>query len=152
MAMVTNELPKYDMSDNPTNCCPRFDPEPWNDLEVEFKDKLFVKGKTRSIFHIPLNMGGMMKKTMKMLNDAEATTDGFLMLSHDPSPWRGEHYFAVSKEIPGAEMTRMSGTYLTKTFEGPFKDAPKWMKQMQEFLWAIFSALILASKKEEFFC
>ena len=130
--MKPNELPKYDMNDNPTGCCPRFVPGPWDNLEVTFKDKLFVKGKTVSLFHIPLNMGGMMTKTMKMIKDAGALSGNFLLLSHDPSPWTGEHLFAVDKEIPGAEMIRLSGTYLTKVFEGPFKDASKWMVQMQE--------------------
>ncbi len=130
--MTTNELPKYDMSDNPTGCCPRFVPEPWDNQEVTFKDKLFVKGKTVGFMHIPLNMGGMMTKTMKMIKDAGAFPGDFLLLSHDPSPWRGEHFFAVGKEVPGAEMVRLSGTYLTKVFEGPFNDAPTWVKQIQE--------------------
>ena len=44
----------------------------------------------------------------------------------------GEPFFAVSKEVPGVEMTRLRGKYLTKAFEGPFKDTPKWMRQLQE--------------------
>lgn len=134
--MASNELPKYDMTDNPTGCCPRFDPGPWDDLEVEFDNKLFAKGKTRSFFHIPLNMAGMMTRTMKAIQDADAFPDSFLLLSHDPSPWTGEHFFAVSKEVPGVEMTRLSGKYLTKAFEGPFKETPKWMRQLQEHVTA----------------
>jgi hypothetical protein len=130
--MATNELPTYDMSNSETGCCPRFNPEPWDDLEIRFEEKLFVKGTTRSLFHIPLNMGGMMKKTMASIKDADAFPDSFLLLSRDRSPWRGEHYFAVNGEVPGAEMVRLSGTYLTKTFEGPYKDASRWMRQMQE--------------------
>ena len=26
-----------------TQCCPKFDPEPWNDKEITWKDKLFIK-------------------------------------------------------------------------------------------------------------
>ena len=48
--MDINALPKYDMSDNPTNCCPRFNTDGWDEQELHFKDKLFVKTKTRSIF------------------------------------------------------------------------------------------------------
>ena len=29
-------------------------------------------------------------------------------------------------------MVRLSGTYLTKVFEGPFNDAATWVKQIQE--------------------
>ena len=28
--MEINALPTYDMSENPTNCCPRFKPEGWD--------------------------------------------------------------------------------------------------------------------------
>lgn len=55
--MQTNMTPQYDMSDNPTNCCPRFNPDSWDDQELHFDNKLFVKAITRSAFHIPLNMG-----------------------------------------------------------------------------------------------
>ena len=44
--METNALPKYDMSDNPTICCPRFNTEGWDEQELHFKDKLFVNAKT----------------------------------------------------------------------------------------------------------
>jgi len=65
---------------------------------------------------------------------AEPAMDEWMMLSYDPSPWRGEHYFSVTKEVPGAENVKLSGTFLTKVFEGPFKEAGKWFKQMEEYV------------------
>ena len=116
--MEINALPKYDMSDNPTKCCPRFKQEGWDDQELHFKDKLFVKVKTRSIFHIPINMGSVYPKTFKAIEEANAfSDDNFIVLSHDPSAWTGEHYFSVTKEVPNAEMVTLSGDYLTKVFE-----------------------------------
>ena len=133
--METNALPKYDMSDNPTNCCPRFNPEGWDEQELHFKDKLFVKGKTRSIFHIPLNMKTMYLQTMSAIEKADAMReDDLIILSHDPSAWKGEHYFSVSREVPGQEMVHLTGDYLTKVFEGPYKKAPKWEKEMETFV------------------
>ncbi len=131
--MKLNTLPKYDMSDNPTNCCPRFKPEGWDREELHFKDKLFVKAKTMSIFHIPLNMGSVYPKTFTAIEEADAMSDDdFIVLSHDPSAWRGEHYFSVTKDVPGQEIVRLSGDYLTKVFEGPYRDMPKWEKEMEE--------------------
>jgi hypothetical protein len=133
--METNVLPKYDMSDNPTNCCPRFNPEGWDEQELHFKDKLFVKAKTRSIFHIPINMGSVYPKTFEDIKEAGAhNDDNFIVLSYDPSPWTGEHYFSVTKEVPGHEMVKMSGTFFTRVFEGPYKDAPKWVKEMEAYV------------------
>ena len=128
--METNALPKYDMSDNPTNCCPRFNPEGWDEQELHFKDKLFVKAKTRSIFHIPINMGSVYPKTFSTIEKANAKDDNdFIVLSYDPSSWTGEHYFSVNKNVPGQEMVHMTGDYLTKVFEGRYKNAPKWEKR-----------------------
>jgi len=133
--METNALPKYDMSDNPTNCCPRFNTEGWDEQELHFKDKLFVKAKTRSILHIPINMGSVFPKIFAAIEKANAKDDSnFIVLSYDPSSWTGEHYFSVNKNIPGQEMVHMTGDYLTKVFEGPYKNVPKWEKEMEAFV------------------
>ena len=133
--METNALPKYDSSDNPTNCCPRFNQEGWNEQEFHFKDKLFVKAKTRSLFHIPLNMNSVYPKTFEDIEKAGAYDENnFIVLSYDPSAWTGEHYFAVSQNVPNHEMVTMTGDFLTKIFEGPYKNAPLWEKEMAEFV------------------
>ena len=133
--MKTNTLPKYDMSDNPTNCCPKFNPEGWDKQDLHFEDKLFVKAKTRSFAHMPLNMGSVFSKIFAAIEKAGATDDNnFIVLSYDPSAWTGEHYFSVTKDIPGREMVRMSGDYVTKVFEGPYKKLPEWEKDMKAFV------------------
>jgi len=130
--MEINALPEYDMSDNPTNCCPRFKPEGWDDQSLHFTDKLFVKVKTRSFFHIPINMGSVFPKTLAAIEQANAMSgNNFIVLSYDLSPWTSEHYFSVNKEVPGQEMVRLTGDYLTKVYEGPYKNAPKWEKDME---------------------
>jgi hypothetical protein len=42
--------------------------------------------------------------------------------------------FHVTKDVPGAKMVRLSGTYLTRVFDGPYRDAPKWLKQTEHYL------------------
>ena len=133
--MEINVMPKYDMSDNPTNCCPKFKPEGWDEQELHFRKKLFLKAKTRSIFHIPINMGSVYPKTLADIKEANAhSDDNFIVLSYDPSAWSGEHYFSVTKDVPGHEMMEMTGDFLTKVFEGPYKNAPKWEKEMKLFV------------------
>lgn len=121
--MEINSLPKYDMTDNPTNCCPRFKPDNWDDQQLSFKNKLFVKVKTRSIFHIPINIGSVYPKTFADIKAAEAhSDDNFVILSYDPSPWTGDHYFAVTRDVPGHQMVEITGEFLTKVFEGPVQE------------------------------
>ena len=61
--MDVNATPAFDKSDNPTGCCPRFNPEGWDDQELHFVDKPFVRASTLSLFHVPLNMGSVFAKT-----------------------------------------------------------------------------------------
>jgi hypothetical protein len=132
--MAQTALPKCDLENSETGCCPRFDPSPWDEREFEFRDRLFVRDRTVNFLHIPLNMGAMVKRTWSKIQAAGAASDEFVILSTDPSPWRGEHYFSVSKEVPGADNVRLSGTYVTKVFEGPYRDAGKWVRETQSYV------------------
>ncbi len=117
-----------------TGCCPRFNPEPWQEKELTFKDRLFLKDSVRSFMHIPLNFGGVMTKNMAKIEAAGAMTPEPLVLSDEKSMWKSDVYIAVTKEVPGAETVKLSGTYLTKVFEGPYSGMSRWVKAMQEFV------------------
>lgn len=129
--MQLNAIPAYDKTDNPTGCCPRFHPAGWDDQELHFEDKPFVRASTVSFLHVPLNMGSVFAKTWGAIERAHASESSFLVLSHEESPWHAEHLFAVDQDVPGAEIVRLSGTFLTKVFEGPFSQAPRWAEQMK---------------------
>ncbi len=131
--MEVNQLPKINMDTSETGCCPKFNPEGWDENEFVFNNKLFVKAKVRNFMHFPLNMGPVFKRTMKNIEDAGANPrDSYLILSYDSSAWSGEHYFAVEKDVPGEEMARLSGRYITKVYEGPFKEVGKFVREMTE--------------------
>ncbi|HJS09526.1 MAG TPA: hydrolase [Pirellulales bacterium] len=133
MAQCT--LPKMNMDTSETGCCPRFAPTGWDDAELEFHDRPFVRSTTVNFMHIPLNMGSMMTKTWKKIQDAGAApSDEYLVLSTDRSPWRGEHNFAVTKNVPNAQNVTLSGTFLAKVFEGPYRNAGKWAEEMKQFV------------------
>jgi hypothetical protein len=117
-----------------TGCCPRFNPAPWEDKEVTFKDKLFVKDRVRCLLHIPLNFGSVMVRSMGRITAAGALAPEPLLLSDEKSLWGSDVYIAVGKEVPGAEMVRLSGTFLTRVFEGPYKDVRKWVAEMKTFV------------------
>jgi len=130
--MKQNRLPTYDDSDNPTGCCPRFNPDGWDDQDLHFKDRLFLRAKTRSLFHIPINMGAVFKRVMQAIEKADAQeSKQIIVLSRDLSPWSAEHLFSVDRPVPCEEMVRLSGDYRTKVFEGPYRDAPKWQAALQ---------------------
>ena len=130
--MQTNALPPYDASDNPTGCCPRFNPEGWDGRDLHFEDKLFVRAKTASENYIPRDMAEVFERTFEAIFKAGAYDEkNFIVLSHDLSPSEAEHFFAVAKEVPNEEMARWSGDYLTKVFEGPYQDEPAWEQEIR---------------------
>lgn len=122
-----NTFPHYDSSDNPTNCCPRFNPEGWDDRNLRFRDKLFVKAKTKSVMHVPLNMGKVFSRTFNAIEDAGAMNmEQCAVLSREISPWAAEHFFTVEKSVPGEDMDRISGDFHTKVYEGPYSKSKQW--------------------------
>lgn len=56
-----------------------------------------------------------------------------MILSRDISPWKAEQLFSVTKEIPGADNVMLLGTYISKVFEGPYKNVGRWSKELLEY-------------------
>lgn len=132
--MNVNQTPTYDKTDNPTGCCPRFKPQGWDEQELHFENKPFVLASTLSLLHLPLNMSHVFAKTQSAIEKAHAEGGGFLVLTSDQSPWHAEHLFAVDHVVPGAEMVYLSGTFLTKVFEGPFPHMQAWLDELRAFV------------------
>ena len=131
--LAENQVPDYDTSDNETGCCPRFNPAGWDNRRLDFRDKLFVRASTRSLMHIPLNIGKVFQRTLQAIEAADARDPHqCVVLSKELSPWKAEHYFAVTKEIAGQEMARLSGEFQTRVFEGPFSNMRKWCQELSE--------------------
>lgn len=117
-----------------TGCCEPFNPEPWQEKEIIWKDKIFVKDHVTSFLHIPLNFGQKVVKNMKLIEKAQAKSPYQLMLTDEKSPWGSDLFIDVAKDVPGAQMTVLSGTFLTKVFEGPYQNVGKWAIEMQEYV------------------
>jgi hydrolase family protein len=114
----------------PTGCCPPFDPDTMQDKELTWKGKLFVKERVHSLFHVPLDMGTKVKRAMGKIEAVGANPAQGLMLGDELSPWRSDLYIDVTGPVPGAEAAKLSGTFFTHVYEGPYRDAPKWMADM----------------------
>jgi hypothetical protein len=119
---------------NPAECCPRFEPDPWVDKEITWDKKQFLQDRVLSFLHIPLNFGAVMKRSMATIEAAGATPDNILVLSDENSLWGADVYIAISKDIPGARTTALSGTFLTKVFEGPYRNMRHWIEEMKSFV------------------
>lgn len=122
----------YDNSE--TGCCAPLDVAKWDERESVWDHKLFLKDHIRALLHIPLNMGSVMVRDQKAVEDAAAYSADPLWLSDEVSPWGSDLYVAVDHAVPGTETVTMSGTFLTKVFEGPFRDVGRWVKAMDAYV------------------
>ncbi len=114
-----------------TSCCPEFEPIPWDNQTFEWKDRRFIKDKVCTLFYMPVNFSGIMKRFDRKVTAAGAIVPDWLCLSDHTSKWNMDLYLAVDKEIPGAENIKLTGKFFSKVYEGPFRDTGKWMKDYE---------------------
>ncbi len=118
-----------------TGCCPKFDPRPWDQTEHTWKEKLFIRDRVKCIVHIPLNFGQVIGRMITKLTAAGALTpQPPVMLCDETSLWHTDIYLEAAKEAPDGQTVKLSGVFLTKVFEGPYKDVKKFYNQMADYV------------------
>ena len=117
--------------DSTVTCCPKFDPQPWDDKMIEWNNKPFIKDSVCTFLYMPMNFGAVMKRLDKKVSNAGASIPDWLCLSDHTSKWNMNQYLAVDKDVPNCEMTHISGRFYSKVYEGPFRDTGKWCKDFE---------------------
>ena len=131
--METNALPHFDDSINATGCCPKFNPEGWDGTHLHFSDKAFARATSKAVMHIPIDMGQVFERVQKHIADAEAyAPESYVVLSRGLSPWADEHLFAITAPVPQEEAVTLSGDFITKVFEGPYRQMKTWYQTMDD--------------------
>ncbi|SMX46779.1 hydrolase [Actibacterium lipolyticum] len=131
--METNTLPHCDTSENTTNCCPKFNPDGWDGQKLHFDKKPFVRATTKSVMHVPVNMGKVFTRVQKHMEEADAIDpNNYIVLSRDLSSWQGEHLFSSPVRVENEENMTLSGDFVTKVFEGPYRKAKDWYEEMKD--------------------
>lgn len=114
------------------DCCPPFDPAPWDDKVLHWDNKLFVKARVFTLFYVPINFGATMKRLNACVEEALATIPDWLCLSDHTSKWNMDLFLAVDKEIPTLENVRLSGNYYCRVYEGNYNETGKWMVDFEK--------------------
>jgi len=126
-------MPTKKVNPKETGCCPRFDPKPWDKKTIKWENKIFLKDRVFSFFHIPINFGAIMKKDVEIIEKTKAKDPEMVVLSDENSLFGADVYLSVKKNVPGTKMEKISGTFLSMVFEGPYGSMGKWVKEMQEY-------------------
>lgn len=110
----------------PTGCCPPFDPTSYHQREVVFRDEPFVKLHLKNLFFVPIGLGRQITRAEELIEAAGARPEHPLMLSEEHSPWSSDLYLQVTRPVPGLEPARLSGTFMTRVYDGPWSQMGKW--------------------------
>lgn len=119
-------------------CCPVFDTKQWDNKTHEWIDKPFIRDYLPQFLHMPFPsiMGKVVGRMWKKAKDAGAEPDmnDFILMAYDPSPWRSELYMSTAGEVPGAENVLLTGTFISKVYDGPYNHVPKYLKNFSNYL------------------
>ena len=127
------------MHEENRECCPKFKPERWDKKTFNWKNKPFIKETIPTLFHIPFPpmIGNKIAKMWKMAEESKTAPlkkEDVLILFADPSPFKSELYLSVTGTVPNADNVKISGTFISKVFDGPYNAIPKYIKEMDEYL------------------
>ena len=112
-------------------CCPTFDPGPWQERIVALDGKQFVRDRVRSFLRVPLNFGATMARNLAAIRQAGAEAKDMLVLSDENSLWGADLYLEVAREVPGLRMATLPGTFLAQAYEGSYRDIPQWIADLK---------------------
>jgi hypothetical protein len=122
--------------DNSKECCPKFNPEKWDGQVFNWYDKPFIKESMTTFFHIPFpwTLNKKITKLCTLADSCNSSASDVLLLFRDPSTFKSEIYLSVDKEISKALNVKITGDFIAKVFSGPYREVPKFIKLMDEYL------------------
>ena len=121
-------------AENSSECCPRLDPEKWDEKVHLWDEKKFIKGSVLTFFFMPINFGRVMTRLCKQAEDTGTNIEDNICLSDHISKWKMDIYLAVDKNIEGAENIKLSGKFISKIYEGNFNKTGEWYKDFEKYL------------------
>ncbi|MCQ1535307.1 hypothetical protein FTO70_06305 [Methanosarcina sp. KYL-1] len=114
-------------------CCPRFDPTPWDGKVFEWNNKRFIKDTVSTQLYVPLNFAEVIIRMNEKVARAGAEIPDWLCLSDHTSESNMDLYLAVDREVEGAENVTLSGKFLSKVYEGDFENTGEWCRDFEAY-------------------
>lgn len=120
-------------------CCPEFDVSKWDKKREVWENRMFIKETMPTLFHMPFppTIGKKITRMYKLVDKADAhlpDKSDTLILFRDPSAFRSEIYYSVSKQVADAQNSEISGTFVSRVFDGKYNEIPKFIKEMDRYL------------------
>jgi len=71
---------------------------------------------------------------MQKIQSAGAMPQKYFALADCSSPWKTKLFIEVTKEVPETKMAKFSGKFLSKVFEGSFKETGQFAQEMKSYV------------------
>ena len=114
-------------------CCPKFDPKPWDGKVLEWKGKPFLKAGVFCLFYMPINFGSVISRLITKAQAAGTKLGDGPCLSDHTSMFNMDIYVPCAKEVKGEKTARLTGKFLCKIYEGDFKETGKWCNEFEAY-------------------
>lgn len=75
-----------------------------------------------------------MWKSVEQVEAAHPNKEDTLILFHDPTPFRGEIFISVEKDVPTEKNVTISGNFVCRVFDGGYNSIPQFVKIMDGYL------------------
>lgn len=75
-----------------------------------------------------------MKRNVTAIEAAAARPASMIVLADENSLWGADVYIEVTRDVSAAAMTTISGTFLCKVFEGPYRNMRHWIEETNNFV------------------
>lgn len=120
-------------------CCPKFNPEKWDKKTLNWDSKKFIKDSVPELFHIPFppTISKKITRMWKAIGQVGASSpnkEDTLILFRDPTPFKGEIYISVEKDVPTENNVVISGNFVCRVFSGPYNAVPEFIKEINGYL------------------
>jgi len=75
-----------------------------------------------------------MNRNVSKIHAAGAFPEPVVILTDENSLWGADVYIEVTQEVPGTNMVTISGSFLSKVFEGPYRNVRHWITEMKNYV------------------
>lgn len=113
-------------------CCVRMNSREWDLKQHVWKREPFFVVKHGLFFHIPINFGGIVKTAMDQLEKTYKPEYPFMMLERELNWFTGKLMVALKKPAKGPDVEYLSGTFISKVFNGPYNRLGPAVQELAE--------------------
>ena len=117
-----------------TGCCPILKATEWDKKTFNWKNKPFYRTSCLSLFHIPLTMGSAITEAVKILSAKGLMGKDFMCISKEDGLLSTTLLISLKHDAPGLPIERITGQFMSRLFEGDYKDTGKWVSEMMDYV------------------